>query len=557
MKKVKSFVGLYITADRLEAAVVSGTPEDPVLETQYLSELPPDLVDGDGAILDVPALGAELKRFWKEAGLRNRRVVLVIDSRKALLRQIRLPKMPVNSLDQAILSEAEQFALFRDEEPLIDYFVNELEHQFIQTTYGVVSKETVEAYAKALKTAGLNMIALDLAQLAGQRGMEYYHPLEDDHWTGVMVQPQRLIISCWMERRLWVMREIILPERISHDMAMLAQSYLPNIAHSVASDTNTFDDPHMVLACDRIEDARVLADHAKSLLEGRISIAGPADSGHRHDEDDDEPSSPWNSSVDDALDGAFGEEDAFVLTATLPQAPSEAEETDDDEDLEEDPDADLEDDLDEDAPQISYIALGAALWGHTGVVPSLNLMPKGKSAGRTMPTLPKVEFDVDRRVIMGLAATLLVGAALTGWQIWQKSERETQVKSLMRQLADAQVQMQGNQTMMDSQPPEAELLKQWNPHMQENVFARQFLETLRETTPSDAWITNVSYTAGKELILSGGALSQTSCLYFADQIAALERVRQVKIRKIAKTGDTYEFEIQAGLGTKTAGEALP
>lgn len=555
VKKVKPFVGLYITADRLEAAVVGGSPSEPVIETQYLSELPPDLVDADGAILDVAALGAELKRFWKESGLRNRRVVLVIDSRKALLRQIRLPKMPINSLDQAILSEAEQFALYRDEEPLIDYFVNELEHEFIQTTYGVVPEETVNAYSKALKTAGLNLIALDLAQLAGQRGMEFYHPLEDDHWTGVMVQPQRLIISCWMERRLWVMREIILPERISHDMAMLAQSYLPNIAHSVASDTNSFDDPHMVLACDRFEDARVLADHAKNLLEGRISIAGPGDDS----DDGDEASDPWGDSVDTALDGAFGTEDAFAaedgfaLTATLPQASPDA---DDEADEAEDRDVedDLEDDLDDEGPQISYIALGAALWGRPGVVPSLNLLPKGKSTART---LPKLEFDLDRRVLIGLVATLLVGAALTGWQVWQKGEREAQVKGLMRQLADAQVQMQGNQQMMDSQPPEAELLKQWIPHLEENVFARQFLETLRETTPSDAWISEVRYTAGKEIVLSGGALSQTSCLYFADQIATLDRVRQVKILKIEKSGASYTFEIQAGLGSQTVGQALP
>lgn len=550
MKKVKPFVGLYLTSDRLEVAVMGGGPEEPVLETQYLSELPPDLIDPDGVILDVNGLGAELKRFWKEAGLRNRRVVLVIDSRKALLRQIRLPKMPVNSLDQAILSEAEQFALFRDEEPLIDYFVNELEHDFIQTTYGVVSKETVESYAKALKVAGLNLIALDLAQLAGQRGMEYYHPLEDDHWTGVMVQPQRLIISCWMERRLLVMREIILPERISHDMSMLAQSYLPNIAHSVASDTNTFDDPHMVLACDRVEDARILAEHAKGLLEGRISIAGPASSSETSD--DEGVSTPWNSSIDDALDSAFGEGDDFTLTATLPQASVDSE----DEDLEESEDDDLDDDFDEDALQISYIAIGAALWGRARVVPSLNLLPKGKTSARSM-TLPNLEWNFDRRVIAGVATIVVAAAALSGWQLWLKSDREARVKSMRRQLADAQVQMQGSMAMMETEPPEAELLKQWIPHIQENVFARQFLETLRETTPSDAWISKVTYTAGKELILSGGALSQTSCLYFADQIAALEGVRQVKVRKIEKSGQAYAFEIQAGLGAKTVAEALP
>lgn len=543
-KKVKPFVGLYITSDRVEAAIVGGPPDAPEIEMQYLSELPADLIDEEGTVLDPAGLGAELKRFWKEAGLKNRRVVLVIDSRKALLRQIRLPKMPVNSLDQAILSEAEQFALYRDDEPLIDYFVNELEHDFIQTTYGVLPEETVTAYSKAMKAAGLKLIALDLAQLAGQRGMEFYHPLEDDHWTGVMVQDQRLIISFWMEQRLWVMREIMLPERLSHDMAMLAQNYLPNVAHSVASDTNFFDDPHLVLACDRIEDTRVLADHARTLLEGRISIAGP------DAEPSESPEGPWGSNVDDVLDGAFGQEDDFTLTATLPQA---------DPDLDEGDDEDFEDDLDDfddEMPQISYIALGAALWGRARVVPSLNLVP---DASASIQGLPKVDFDfdVDRKVLIGLAATLLVGAALSGWQIWLKGDREAQVKTLRKQLADAQVQTQGNQMMMDSRPPEAEVLSQWNPRYDENVFARQFLDTLRDTVPSDAWVSKVAYSAGQELVLSGGALSQTSCLYFADQVAALERVRQVRILKIEKNGSAYSFEILAGLGTKSVGETLP
>lgn len=540
-KKLKPFVGLYITAERLEAAVVGGAPGELEIETQYLSELPPDLIDADGVIQDVAALGAEIKRFWKEAGLRNRRVVLVIDSRKALLRQIRLPKMPVNSLDQAILSEAEQFALYRDEEPLIDYFVNELEHDFIQTTYGVVPTETVDAYSKALKIAGLKLVALDLAQLAGQRGMEFYHPLDSDHWTGVMVQPQRLIISCWMEGRLWVMREIVLPERISHDMAMLAQSYLPNISHSVASDTNFFDDPHLVLACDRLEDARALASHAQNLIEGRISVAGPP-------LDPDAERDPWGSSVDDALDGAFGSDDAFSITATLPQAPPE--------DGEDDPDDDLEDDLDDEMLQISYIALGAALWGRAGVVPSLNLLPKTRASASGLPKVD-LELEVNRKVLIGLAATLLVGAALTGWQIWLKGDREAEVKRMMRQLAGTQAEMQGNQQMMETKPPEAEMLRQWIPNYQENVFAREFLETLREITPSDAWVTEVAYVAGEGFILRGGALSQTSCLYFADQVGGLEHVRQVRVRKIAKEGDSYSFEIKAGMGLKPVLQELP
>lgn len=568
-KKKTRFVGLYLTADRIEAAVVGGDPHAPEIETQYLAELPPDIVDADGNILDVAALGAELKRFWKDAGLKSRKVVLALDSRKALLRQIRLPKMPINSLDQAILSEAEQFALFRDDEPLIDYFVNELEHEFIQATYGVVTKELVTTYTKALKLAGLSLKAMDLVQLAGQRGMEYYHPLTSEHWTGVMVQPQRLIVSFWMDGRLDVMREIILPERMSHDMAMLAQSYLPNISHSVASDTNFFDDQHMVLACDRLEDARALAEHAQGLLSGRVSVAGPdlkaaepkAPERPSWDTVDealdatfDEPASGgFGGGYGDALDAAFDSALGDGITATIPPEASPEPETDEDEDE----DAE-DDDFDEEAIRISYITLGAALWGHAGVVPSLNLLPHSKAAAKALPKLDlKLKIKLHPLFLAGLAASLLLGTVLSGWQLWQKGEREAQVKTLMRQLADAQVQMQGNQQMIQTQPPEAEMLRQWMPRYQENLFARRFLNSLQETTPSDAWISTVTYLAGDSFLISGGALSQTSCLHFADQIATLDRVRQVRLIKMEKDGRQYLFEARAELGSKASNEVQP
>lgn len=540
LKKSKSFVGLYLTADRIEAAVMGGDPHEPELETQYISELGPDLIDPDGVILDPAGLAGELKRFWKEAGLKTRRVVLALDSRKALLRQIRLPKMPLNSLDQAILSEAEQFALFRDEEPLIDYFVNELEHDFIQATYGVITTDLVTSYTKLMKQAGLTLHALDLAQLAGQRGMEFYHPLRDTYWTGVMVQPQRLIISCWMDGRLSVMREIVLPERMSHDMAMLAQSYLPNIAHSVADDLNFFDEPRMVLACDRVDDARALAEHAQALLPGEVLVAGPdpASSLREENEDSFEPDgdASFDNGFGDELDAAFDAALEGGVKTAIPQA-----DTDDEED---------EDDFAEEAIQVSYIALGAALWDGNGIVPSLNLMPKGKLSHRKTPKLDfKLNLHVNHRVLAGVVAALVLSAAFSSWQLWQKKEREDQVKTLMRQLADMQVQVEGTQQMINTQPPEAEMLRQWMPNYQENLFARRLLDALREHTPSDAWVTSIKYALGKTVMIEGGALSQTSCLHFADQISTLDRIQQVRLIKIEKSGGQYVFELRAELST--------
>jgi len=502
-------IGLFISATRIEAAHLTGDFGDPVLDGYHSMDLPAGIVAEDGAVDDLVALSRVLKQFWSEAGFRTKKVVLVLDTRKALVRQARLPNIPMGNLHQAILSEAEQFAIFRKDEPLIDYFVTDPSENHISICYGALAKDVADAYSSALQRAGLKLVAIDLVQLAGLRAMDFFHRLEEKTWTSIMVLHQRLIVSFWHESKLKVIREVLLPERAALDLDLIAQSHLTDIVRSNAQDTGVWEDtPCIVIGCASLGDAYSLSDRASTLLNADAKVAGDTS---------------W-----------------FVSDE---QAPAEDEEDEDEEDEEDEGDA----------PPVSYVAIGAALWGRPGNITSFNLTGKRQNQSFAAPSVPTLSVpglehlaeQIKERAVP-IAAVALVSVGLTSWQLWMKSAHDAEAKSLKRQLNAIQIQLNDEKAKLSTSPPAAEILRQWIPHQRENSFAVRFLSSLRDITPSDTWLTSVTYASGKQIDLTGSSMSQTSCLYFADQISRLEDIEQVRIVKLEKSGAVFSFEIQGG-----------
>lgn len=489
MKTPNSFVGLYIAGDRIEAVLPADG--DGSIEETYTYPLPPDILTEDGTVASVDELSAVLKEAWRALGLREKKVVLILNSRQAIVRLVRLPHLPLNQLHHAILSEAEQFALFRNDTPLVDYFVASEDGDFIWVCYGAAAETLVQPFDKAIKGAGLKLTGIDLVQLAGQRGMAYYHPPEDYQWIGVMLLPQRLIVTSWNEGRLTAVRELVLPERDNVSMELVALNYLPDAVRSVAG-SNPNSSPQLIIGAQRIEDARDLAAHAEAHIKLPIRIAEPAD-------------------VDPSLE--------------LP----------------------------------SCVALGSAMWQHADSFPSFNLI-KGKASSFELPTI-SLSFDrvtnLFRNTAVPLVAGALVVAVMAGVGMVMSGQTKDAVSSLKTRLASATTERDGLKQQVDQTPPEQEVLHQWVPHHAETKFAADLVSRLRNIVPEDAWVSRIYYLSGQEMRLQGAALSQTSCLYFADQLGAVDTVTQVRILRLEKQGSSYAFELQASLGRKQKAELLP
>ncbi len=497
MAKKREFVGLYITPSRIEAAYFADE-EDRRLTAQGHVDIPEGVFDDEGEIADPGQLADLLKELWQEAGFKVWKAVVVLGSRKAIMRLVKLPHMPEDSLQQTVLSEAEQFALFRKEEPLVHFFIADPEGEFISVCFGAISADVVKQYNDVCKMAGVKLLSVDLVQLAGQRGFGYWYPPDEDYWTGVMVLQQRLIVSFWKDARLQNIREILLPDRERISMDILAQNYIPEITRTLSDDAEFFDDPHLIVGCDDLEAATDLAVNIQTYFNFPARVAGPGE---------------------------------------MP-APSPASD-----------DEDGEGDGDEVLPvEVSYVAIGAALWGDRGVVQSFNLT---KFASRSAISGPFRAAHMQRMFantpilpVVGVVVALLISAG--GMFAWQAT-LNGQIARLKDQVQSLGSKATNSQMLENKIKPNEAILAQWLMGRREHDFAEAFVGKLRDIIPADTWLYSLDYDEGNQITVSGAALHQDSPLRFADQLASMPEIDNPRVRNLIKVGPYFKFEIFATL----------
>ncbi len=493
MAKKREFVGIYITPSRIEAAYFADE-EDRLLTAQGHIDIPEGVFDDEGEVADAGQLADLLKQLWQEAGFKVWKAVVVLGSRKAIMRLVKLPHMPEDSLQQTVLSEAEQFALFRKEEPLVHFFTADPEGEFISVCFGAISSDVVKQYNDVCKLAGIKLLSVDLVQLAGQRGFAYWYPPDEDYWTGVMVLQQRLIVSFWKDARLQNIREILLPDRERISMDLLAQNYIPEITRTISDDAEFFDDPHIIVGCDDLDSATNLAINIQTFFNFPARVAGPGESQGQARSSDDE----------DAED-------------ILPV-------------------------------EVSYITIGAALWGERGIVQSFNLT---KFASRSAISGPFRAAHVQRIFtntpivpVVGVALALLLSVG--GMYAWQ-AMLQGQIAKLQAQVQSLGSKASNSQMLENEIKPNEVILDQWLVGRREHAFAEAFVGKLRDVIPADTWLYSLDYDEGDQITVSGAALHQYSPLRFADELASMPEIDNPRVRNLVKIGPYFKFEIFATL----------
>ncbi|MEB3298797.1 MAG: pilus assembly protein PilM [Candidatus Sericytochromatia bacterium] len=505
MSKKRNFVGLNIS-QRLIEAVYFEDEDDPQPEVtlQASLEVPDGIITDEGEVAEIDQLADLLRELWEEADIKVWNAVVVCHSTKAIVRQLRLPHMAASALQQTVLSEAEQFALFRKEDPLVDFFVSDQESDFVSVTFGAVSSEVVKGYNEACTAAGIRLLSCDLPQLAGQRGIAYWYPPELDYWTGLMLLPGKLFVTYWKDANLQNIREVALPEREQLSLELIAQAHVPDAVRPISNDPEFFEDPHLILGCDSVQEAQELGHHIAMSFGFLSKIAA-------HDEEN----APVRARQESEGEGEEDESAGPVIGQPV---------------------------------TVSYLAVGAGLWGNKGAVASFNLTKYAsrkalagplnvQSLQRLAKNLPIVPIA---GLVVGLVLTLLVLAAWVGIRGSTLSKLETQISDLQR-VVDTQAQQSANLR------PEEAIVKAWIPNEKTTEFAIGFVGRLRELTPEDLWYSQMEYRRGSHLALQGGSLKNASCLYLVKELQSLKEVSTVNQNKLVKTGTHYQFNLMARL----------
>ncbi len=167
-------VGLEIGTSAIKVVELRGG-SPPSLVTLALRPMQPGLVEDD-QVVDAPGLAAEIRALFDEAGINKRYVVTAVGNRQAITRNIDVPKMTMQELDEAIKWEAERYIPFPIDEVVLDYFVLDNPDDVedggqLEVVIAAARLDLVSQQVEYLKLAGLEPVVVDIKPFAVLRSL--------------------------------------------------------------------------------------------------------------------------------------------------------------------------------------------------------------------------------------------------------------------------------------------------------------------------------------------------------------------------------------------------
>ncbi|MHB8220924.1 MAG: type IV pilus assembly protein PilM [Acidimicrobiales bacterium] len=173
------FVGLDIGTSAIRAAQLTvGAGPRPVLENfGQVGILPGSVVGGE--IRDRGEIAKAIRRLWHEGGFSERRVIVGLAGLRAITREIDVPPIPPDELDDALRFQADEVIPFPMDQTLISakvmaQFTDADGAPQLRVLMAVAHRELVDAAVAALQEAGLEPIGIDLNTAALARA--FYDP---------------------------------------------------------------------------------------------------------------------------------------------------------------------------------------------------------------------------------------------------------------------------------------------------------------------------------------------------------------------------------------------
>ena len=492
----KTYVGLLITPTAIEAAQCSRNEAGEInFDFYHHMAMADSVVDEEGDITNAEALGKALSEFWTVNDIKTRNVVLGLSGKRAIARLVSLPRIPASQLHQVVLSEAEQYQLFRDEEPFVDYFTVDADTESSTVFYAAASQKLINAYVHTLKEAKLNMVALDIAQFAALRQLVHFKLSDSDVWDGVIVMPTRLVITSWFGQKLLNWREVSAQRFEPGAEDQLYQFIETEVSRTLRPENGK--EREIMVACTSLAESARIADYFQYHTDLPLQSAGI---------------DYWARRVP---------ADALAL--------------------------------------VSPAALGLALWGHEQRIPSLDLLNRSGKSNELMASiqgyLENLKLDRGLGIAAGIsAATFLVGLGglwyvgsnvIGGQNAVLSSEIATLTSengALTSRMADLNKQAAANDAVLGLIGAQAA------PNLSVNFFAQ-----INDIVPPDAWLREITASTPTALLVEGGSNTQSAGLTLARKISEFTEISRVSVEDISLLDSgQYEFKIKAEIDPKLA-----
>jgi type IV pilus assembly protein PilM len=168
-------VGLEVGTSALKVVELrAGNP--PSLGALAVRPMPPGLIQDD-QVTDAAGLAEEIKALFHDAGIHRRFTVTAVSNRQAITRNIHVPRMTVQELDEAIKWEAERYIPFPIDEVMLDYFVLDNPEDVeeggqLEVVIAAARLDEVTQQVEYLKQAGLEPYVIDVKPFSLLRSLK-------------------------------------------------------------------------------------------------------------------------------------------------------------------------------------------------------------------------------------------------------------------------------------------------------------------------------------------------------------------------------------------------
>jgi type IV pilus assembly protein PilM len=175
MAKIGARVGIDLEQSSIAGAQVKGAGGGYSLTHVSVRALPEGLVF-EGEVVDVDALAAELKSFWKESGFAGKRFSLGIANQKIVVRTMEFPIIDAKELRAAIEFQAQESIPIPLDDAILDFQVlttvpSEDGAGRQRVLIVAAQRDMIARFIEVAKKAGLTVDGIDLQAFALMRSV--------------------------------------------------------------------------------------------------------------------------------------------------------------------------------------------------------------------------------------------------------------------------------------------------------------------------------------------------------------------------------------------------
>ncbi len=166
--KKKNCIGIDLGTSEIKAVAVKKSGSGVTVETAEKVALPAGVMD-NGRIIDAKGLSEALKLLAGKIDMKKKQLVIAVTGKNVVVRQLKLPQMPIKEIEQAVKWEAEKYVPLPQSELIIDYVnfgLMDKEDKQLFILMVVVPKNDVFDFFETFSLAGLELSAIDIEPLA-------------------------------------------------------------------------------------------------------------------------------------------------------------------------------------------------------------------------------------------------------------------------------------------------------------------------------------------------------------------------------------------------------